>query len=315
MTQVVRDRRRIAMIGLGEAGGLFATGLVASGMFDVAGYDTLLKDAAAAPAIRNKIGSLGIAECSSLEQACRAAEIVFSAVTASAARDVAAEASRYLRPGQFFFDLNSVSPSAKRSSAQAIERSGAAYVEGAVMAPVTPAGIAVEILVAGARAGELAALLTPAGMNLEVVADAIGKASAIKMCRSSMIKGIEALVVECFVTARAYGIEDAIVDSLNRSFPGTDWAMRGAYMTGRVLQHGRRRAAELREVATTVAEAGVAPRMAPAAAEVQDWVADKVAEMPELQTTATDRDWRAVLDLLGNSKRAWNSSPTVTMRR
>ena len=314
MTRAVRGRRRIAMIGLGEAGGLFAQGLIASGMFDVAGYDALLEDPATAPAVRSKIRSLGITECSSLEQACREADLVFSAVTAAGAHEVAAEASGYLRPGQLFFDINSVSPSVKRSSAQVIERSGAAYVEGAVMAPVGPSGLAVEILVAGARAAELAALLTPAGMNLEVIADTIGKASAIKMCRSSMIKGIEALVVECFVTARAYGIEDAIVASLNRSFPGTDWEMRGAYMTSRVLQHGRRRAAELREVATTVSEAGVAPRMAPAAAEVQDWVADRVAEIPELQA-ATAHDWRTLLDLLGRPKRASSSPPMATTRK
>ena len=314
MTRVVRDRRRIAMIGLGEAGGVFAKGLLASGLFDVAGYDALLEDPASAPAVRAKISSIGITECSSLEHACREADLVFSAVTAVAASEVAERASRYLGPGQFFFDINSVSPSVKRSSAQVIERSGAAYVEGAVMAPVGPSGIAVEILVAGGRAGELAALLTPAGMNLGVIADTIGKASAIKMCRSSMIKGLEALVVECFVTARAYGIEDAIVDSLNRSFPGTDWETRGAYMTSRVLKHGRRRAGELREVATTVAEAGLAPRMAPAAAEVQDWVADRVAEMPELQA-ATDHDWRTILDLLGTPKRARSSSPMATTRR
>ena len=314
MTRAVRGRRRIAMIGLGEAGGVFAQGLIASDLFEVAGYDALLEDPAAAPAVRAKIRSIGIAESSSLEHACREADLVFSAVTAAAAREVAEQASGYLGPGQFFFDINSVSPSVKRSSAQAIERSGASYVEGAVMAPVGPSGITVEILVAGARAGELAALLTPAGMNLEVIADTIGKASAIKMCRSSMIKGMEALVVECFVTARAYGIEDAIVDSLNRSFPGTDWQMRGAYMTSRVLQHGRRRAAELREVATTVAEAGVVPRMAPAAAEVQDWVADRVAEKPELRS-ANHRDWRAILDLLVTPKPVRTSSPMATTRR
>jgi len=314
MTPVLRTQPRIAMIGLGEAGGSFAKGLVVSGLFEVAGYDALLEDPATAQSVRTKIRTIGIIECASLEHACREAAVVFSAVTAAAAGEVAAHASRYLRPGQFFFDINSVSPSVKRSSAQAIERSGAAYVEGAVMAPVGPSGIAVEILVAGARAGELAALLTPAGMNLEVIADAIGKASAIKMCRSVMIKGIEALVVECFVAARAYGIEDAIVDSLNRSFPGTDWEMRGAYMTSRVLKHGRRRAGELREVASTVAEAGVAPRMAPAAAEVQDWVADRVAEMPQLQA-ATDLGWRTILDLLGTPRRARNSSPIATTRR
>jgi 3-hydroxyisobutyrate dehydrogenase-like beta-hydroxyacid dehydrogenase len=294
-----RGRRRVAVIGLGEAGGVFAKGLAASGIFEVAGYDALLKDPAAAPAIRDKIASMEIAECSSFEQACRQADIVLSAVTANASRKVAEEASRYLKAGQFFLDINSVSPSAKRVSAEAIERSGAAYVEGAVMAPVGPSGIAVEILLAGARAEELAAILRPAGMNLEVVAATIGKASAIKMCRSIMIKGIEALVIECFVTARSYGIEDDIIDSLNRSFPGTNWEKRGAYMTSRVLQHGRRRAAELREVAATVAEAGLAPRMAPAAAEMQDWVADMVARSPELKS---DRDWRAILDLLRSAK-------------
>jgi len=313
MTRAVHGRRCIAMIGLGEAGGLFAEGLVTSGLFEVAGYDALLEDPASAPAVRAKIRSIGITECSSLERACRESDLVFCAVTAAAAGEVAAEAARYLGPGQFFFDINSVSPSVKRASALEIERSGAAYVEGAVMAPVGPSGIAVEILVAGAHAGELAALLTPAGMNLEVIADTIGKASAIKMCRSSMIKGIEALVVECFVTARAYGIEDAIIDSLNRSFPGTDWEKRGAYMMSRVLLHGRRRAAELREVATTVAEAGVAARMAPAAAEVQDWVADRVAETPELKS-ATDHDWRTILDLLGTPKRTGRSPRIGTTR-
>ena len=293
-------RRRIAVIGLGEAGGVFAKGLRASGIFEVAGYDALLKDPAAAPAVRDKIASMEIAECASFEQACREAHIILSAVTANASRKVAEEASRYLKSEQFFFDINSVSPSAKCSSAEAIERSGAAYVEGAVMAPVSPSGIAVEILLAGPRAEELAVILRPAGMNLEIVASAIGKASAIKMCRSIMIKGIEALVIECFVTARSYGIEDEIIDSLNRSFPGTDWEKRGAYMTGRVLQHGRRRAAELREVAITVAEAGLAPRMAPAAAEVQDWVADMVAQLPELKPHG---EWRAILDLLGDVKR------------
>jgi len=313
MTRAVHGRRRIAMIGLGEAGGVFAEGLITSGLFEVAGYDALLEDPASAPEVRAKLRSIGITECSSVERACREADLVFCAVTAAAAREVAAEAARYLGPGQVFFDINSVSPTVKRASALEIERSGAAYVEGAVMAPVGPSGIGVEILVAGAHAGELAALLTPAGMNLEVIADTIGKASAIKMCRSSMIKGIEALVVECFVTARAYGIEDAIIDSLNRSFPGTDWEKRGAYMMSRVLLHGRRRAAELREVATTVAEAGVAARMAPAAAEVQDWVADRVAETPELKS-ATDHDWRTILDLLGTPKRAGRSPRIGTPR-
>jgi 3-hydroxyisobutyrate dehydrogenase-like beta-hydroxyacid dehydrogenase len=118
-----------------------------------------------------------------------------------------------------------------------------------------------------------------------------------------MIKGIEALVIECLLTARSYGIEDTIIESLNRSFPGTDWEKRGSYMLNRVLQHGRRRAAELREVATTIQEAGLTPRMAPAAAEVQEWVAILVEQLPELKS-ATDREWRTSLDALRGKKGA-----------
>ena len=298
-----RDRLRIAVIGLGEAGATFAKGFVVSGLFNVVGYDALIKNPSTAEGIRARAESFGIAACASLEQACRDADIILSAVTASAARKVAETAATFLKPGQFFFDINSISPRAKRENAIAIERSGAAYVEGAVMGPVGPAGIKVEILLAGERAAELAAILTPAGMNLEAVATAIGKASAIKMCRSIMIKGIEALVVECFLTARRYGIEDTIIQSLNSSFPGTDWEKRGSYMMSRVLQHGRRRAAELREVATTIREAGFIARMAPAAAEVQEWVADRVEQLPELKS-ATDREWRSTLDTLSGSKAA-----------
>jgi len=295
-----RDSLRIAVIGLGEAGATFAKGFVVSRLFDVVGYDALIENPSTAEAIRVRAHSLGIAACPSLEQACRDADIILSAVTASAARKVAEAAAIFLKPGQFFFDINSISPSAKRDNAIAIARSGA---EGAVMGPVGPAGIKVEILLAGARAAELAAILTPAGMNLEVVASAIGKASAIKMCRSIMIKGIEALVVECFLTARSYGIEDTIIESLNSSFPGTDWEKRGSYMLSRVLQHGRRRAAELREVATTIQEAGLSRRMAPAAAEVQEWVAILVERLPELKS-ATDREWRRSLDALRGKKGA-----------
>jgi len=224
-----RDRLRIAVIGLGEAGATFAKGFLVSGLFDVVGYDARIENPSTAEGIRARAESFGIAACASLEQASRDADIILSAVTASAARKVAETAATFLKRGQFYFDINSISPSAKRRNAVAIERSGAAYVEGAVMGPVGPVGIKVEILLAGACAAELAAMLTPAGMNLKVVATAIGKAPAIKMCRSIVIKGIEALVVECFLTARRYGIEDTIIQSLNSSFPGTDCEARLVY--------------------------------------------------------------------------------------
>ncbi|MBI3532179.1 MAG: DUF1932 domain-containing protein, partial [Burkholderiales bacterium] len=113
------------------------------------------------------------------------------------------------------------------------------------------------------------------GMNATAVAEKIGVASAIKMCRSVMIKGLEALVIESYTTARAYGVEEHMIPTLYETFPGIDWNQQGAYFFSRVAQHGKRRAEEMRESANTVREAGFDPFMAAAIAEKHDWVAQQ----------------------------------------
>ncbi len=94
------------------------------------------------------------------------------------------------------------------------------------------------------------------------------------MCRSIMIKGMEAMVIEAFTTARAYGVEDAVLASLAETFPGINWEKQGAYFFQRVIEHGRRRAEEVREVAETVREAGLTPWSAQGTAERQAYIAD-----------------------------------------
>ena len=169
------------------------------------------------------------------------------------------------------------------------------------MAAVAPYGLKVRILLGGRQASALKDMLTPAGMVLEVAAVEIGKASATKMSRSIMMKGLEALIVECLYTARHYGVEDAVLASLAKTYPGMDWEKLGGYWLGRVIEHGRRRAAEMRESAATVAEIGLVPHMASAIAERQDWLADRAAEQPVLKS-AKDEDWRATLDAIAGRR-------------
>jgi 3-hydroxyisobutyrate dehydrogenase-like beta-hydroxyacid dehydrogenase len=295
MTEI--SPRRIALIGFGEVGRTFAKGFIAAGWRDIAAFDVLFDNSEAGAKLREAARTLGVASCTSAAAAADGAQIVISAVTATSAIDVAREAGRYLRPGQFFLDINSVSPDTKRSDAAAVTPSGASYVEAAVMAPVAPYGLAVPMLLGGTGAVELAAILAPAGMRMEPVADAIGEASAIKMCRSVMIKGIEALAVECFMTARRYGVEDRIVASLNETFKPLDWEKLAGYLIERVVQHGRRRAAEMREAAETVAAAGLEPAMTSATAVRQDWVADQVAAAPAL-ISIPEAEWRKTVDAL-----------------
>jgi 3-hydroxyisobutyrate dehydrogenase-like beta-hydroxyacid dehydrogenase len=291
---------RVAVIGFGEAGGILGSELAALGRFAVATYDILLADPARRGAMEAKARAAKVEPAASLAAALTGADLVISAVTAGEARKVAQDAAGLLRPGQILLEINSVSPETRRGNAARIESAGADYVEAAVMAPVPPHGLKVPILLGGKAANQIADLLGPAGMKLEVGSDVIGQASAIKMCRSIMIKGLEAITVECFMTARRYGVEDTIVASLDQSYPSINWEKQAGYLIGRVVEHGRRRAAEMREVADTVASTGLEPLMATAIADRQDWVADVVAEQPALKK-AGDASWRATVDALSAS--------------
>jgi 3-hydroxyisobutyrate dehydrogenase-like beta-hydroxyacid dehydrogenase len=297
MTARALDPNRIALIGFGEVGQRFGREFLEAGKFSVATYDILFNNSASGTALRETARAMKVEACASATAAAEGARIVFSCVTATAAKDVAEEAATYLAPDQFFVDINSVSPETKRADADAIARSGANYVECAVMAPVAPYGIKVPILLGGKHGKELAAILNPAGMKMEMASEVVGQASAIKMCRSIMIKGIEALAVECFLTSRRYGVEETIIASLEETFPQMDWEKLAGYLIGRVVQHGRRRAAEMREVADTETAIGLDPLMASATAMRQDWLADEVAAAPALKELS-DAQWREVLDKL-----------------
>jgi 3-hydroxyisobutyrate dehydrogenase-like beta-hydroxyacid dehydrogenase len=285
--------KRFCIIGFGEAGSVFGTALAHHA--SVSAYDIL----DGTPAFEQRIGTLRdrIGFRPSADDAAAGADIILSLVTAGSALDVARQAASYIAPGQVFLDLNSVSPGTKTAAAAAIERAGASYVDGAIMAPVLPRGIAVQILLAGPVAARLAETLAPTGMNLEVASDRVGVASATKMCRSVIIKGIEALCCEAFLAARAYGVEARVLASLSDTFPGTDWNRFAGYQIGRSLVHGRRRAAEMREAARTVSEAGLDPWMTSSTAKRQDWAADLSGSEPSLAQRPDDV-WLETLDLI-----------------
>ena len=228
------------------------------------------------------------------------ADFIVSAVTASQAVPVAQACAPAVKSGAWFLDFNSASPGAKQRAATLIDGSGGRYVEGAVMTSIPPYRIKVPLLLGGAGAQELAPLLVELGFGAKVASEKLGVASAVKMCRSVMIKGLEAMVIESFTTARAYGVEDAVLASLKETFPGIDWEKQGAYFFQRVIEHGRRRSEEVREVAETVREIGLTPWSAQGTAERQAWVADLADQglfgpkgTPEF---ARSPDWRTEAD-------------------
>ena len=268
----------IGLIGYGEVGKVFCAGLQ-SKVQSVSAWDLKLAPNATNTAQRDTelahAAGAGVQACGSVAELCANSDLIISAVTASNTLAVAQKAALHIRLGSIFLDLNSASPGTKQQAAQLINNAGGHYVEAGVMTSVPPHGIRVPMLLGGAHAQALADTLRNWGMDATAVSEAIGVASAIKMCRSVMIKGLEALVIESYTTARHYGVEDHVIPTLTETFPSIDWQQTGAYFFSRVAQHGKRRAEEIREAANTVQEAGFAPWMASAIAAKHDWVAQQ----------------------------------------
>jgi 3-hydroxyisobutyrate dehydrogenase-like beta-hydroxyacid dehydrogenase len=263
---------KIALIGYGEVGRILAEDLRAQGVA-VTACDLKLRGELG-DALREHALQYGVAVEVDHAAAVRGADLVISAVTASQAVPVAEACAPGLAAGAFFLDLNSASPGAKIRAAGVVDAAGGRYVEGAVMTSVPPYRVKVPLLLGGPHAEALAGPLNALGFAGQVHDARLGVASATKMCRSVMIKGLEAMVIESFTAARHYGVEDAVIASLQETFPGIDWEKQASYFFQRVIEHGRRRSEEVREVAQTVREAGLEPWSASGTAERQAWVAD-----------------------------------------
>ena len=292
----------IGLVGYGEVGKIFSRGLKERSGRAVRAWDLKFADAILRETELGHAAAHGITACDSAAALCGQSNLIISVVTASNTLAVAQEVARHIRPGTLFLDLNSASPGTKAQCAALIDAAGGHYVEAGVMTSVPPYGIEVPMLLGGVKAAELAAVLTDWGMDATVVAERIGVASAIKMCRGIMIKGLEALVIESYTTARAYGVEEHMIPTLYETFPGIDWNAQGAYFFSRVAQHGKRRAEEMRESANTVAEAGFTPYMAAAIAEKHDWVALQ-SRAGVFEGLGKDATWQDYADRLLQSSR------------
>jgi 3-hydroxyisobutyrate dehydrogenase-like beta-hydroxyacid dehydrogenase len=264
----------IGFIGFGEAGSTIAAGLRRAGIDRLVAFDINAQTPGLGPRIQARASDTGTTLVESSEELAQMADILLSTVTSSSAIEAAHQTAPFLLPRHIYVDLNSVSPALKQQIAHVVDASAARFVEAAVMAPVLPYGHRVPMLLGGEAAQALADTMTPFGMRLEVLPSAaIGSAAAVKMCRSIVVKGLEALMVECVLAASEFDADELVFASLNESFPGIDWKKLADYMTGRVVVHGSRRAREMEEVAATLRAIGIDPIMAEATARRQDWVA------------------------------------------
>ncbi len=261
----------VAFIGFGEAAMTFVKGWQKTDCPDIKVYD-IKTDNPSATIRQEKIAdynNLTVKGCESLSEAVTGADVIFSLVTADQALIAAKNTPNHIIEDTLYFDCNSCAPDTKRQAEKLISSKGGRYVDVAVMAPVQVNLSKVPLLLSGSHAEAALMALESLNMSASIIAGDIGTASSVKMMRSIMIKGMEALMMECVLSACKAGVDDIVLESLEGSFPGFKWQERCAYMLERVMTHGVRRAAEMQEVALTIEHLGLDGKMAKATANWQ----------------------------------------------
>lgn len=263
---------KVGFVGFGEAAYHFAKGLRGEGVSAIYAFDINTNHPVLGAKIQARAQETGTTLVGSSAELAAAVDVIISAVTADQAVKAAEQTAPYLTAGHLYADLNSISPKAKEGVAKAATSTGAAFCEIAVMGPIPGYGHKAPLLLGAAGALKFQELFTPLGLRMEIVStDVVGRAAAVKMFRSVVYKGIEALLFECVLGAGQYGAEERVFASLKESLPGVDWKKLADYMVGRVVVHGERRAREMDEVAKTLQELGIEPMMASATARRFDW--------------------------------------------
>ena len=277
----------IAFIGFGEAGQAIAAGLREAGVETMAAWDILFPQGAGLK-LKQAAQAAGVRCANSAADAVRGVDLIVSAVTAASSVEAAQAVKAHLAGTPYFLDINSVSPGRKQGTAKLLGEAGR-YVDVAVLAPIYPARHQTPMLLAGPHAGTVAPALAALGMRVSIAGAETGAAAAIKMVRSVMIKGIEALTLECFLAAARAGVIDEVATSMKNNYPGLDWAKIVPYNLERMASHGERRAAEMEEVADTLRELGVEPLMTTATVKRQREMGQIGTQQPVRAVLKEDR--------------------------
>jgi 3-hydroxyisobutyrate dehydrogenase-like beta-hydroxyacid dehydrogenase len=254
---------RLCFIGFGEAGQAIASGLREAGVESVAAWDILFPAPDGAP-LKQAGEKISARLASSAADAVHGTDIIISAVTAASSLEAAKSVEPHLSGNPYFLDINSVSPGRKKATEKLLGAK-ARYVDVAILAPIHPARHQTPMLLAGPHAEAVMPLLIDElDMRGAIAGHETGAAAALKMIRSVMIKGIEALTLECFLAAERAGIVDEVAASLKNNYPTLDWNRVIEYNLERMASHGVRRADEMDQVAETLRELDIEPLMATA---------------------------------------------------
>ena len=278
---------KLGFIGFGEAGyylsSEFKEGEVEGYAFDTAAFT----DDPRAEGVRRRAAENHITLVQSLEELAAACEIVVCLTSAASALPIAKSIAPFMRANTVYADLNSASPKTKEQIAEAFRCSKGTFIEAAIMNAVPAKKTKVPILICGEGCEQVAARLNVTGMNVTALSGAkLGTASATKMLKSVLSKGVIALFTEAALVTEKYDLTETVFQSLWNTMNMMTYEKFCHYMVTQAAYHSERLGKEMGEVLATLDDLDENSIMTQAAKKKFEWLhekgfADYFAERPE----------------------------------
>ncbi len=229
----------------------------------------------------------GIEEVGDDDALVRAADMLLSILVPSEAVALAERIARAVRgtgATPLYVDCNAIAPQTARQVGEIVEGAGARFVDAGIIGPPPQPGAASTRFYASGADAAAFARLADFGLDVRVVGDRPGQASALKMCYAALTKGTTALMTELSIAAERLGVRDALRTEFAESQPAMLERMQRAVPA--MVPKAHRWVGEMAEIARTFEACGLTPRTFEGAAELYALVAGT-----DLGRTSPE-DWR-----------------------
>ena len=264
---------KLGFIGFGGAGYGIAKGLKQTGIAEIHYYDCMQQTPPYAEVIRRHAEETGALQAGGMEELLARVETVISCVTGAMAVSVAEEAAPFLRTGHLYADVNTAAPQVKEQVAGIVEPTGAEFVDAAMLGAIPTFLHRIPILASGGGAERFRLAMQPYEMNIRVIGEKPGQASAIKMFRSIFMKGILSLFLETLTATHRYGVDEMVLGSIAESLDGVPFLETARLQMTKGVVNAERMAHEMEEVIATLEGMDLPAGMSRAAMEKLLWCA------------------------------------------
>jgi 3-hydroxyisobutyrate dehydrogenase-like beta-hydroxyacid dehydrogenase len=230
---------------------------------------------------RRRAEEHNLEDARTLTNLCQNCDLIISVCPPDAAQEVSKQVLATGFRG-LYLDANAISPRRAINICQAFKEHDLDFVDGSIIGgPAWQSG-KTWLYLSGAKARQAAEFFSGGPIEIEVIGDEIGKASALKMCFAGYTKGTTALLSAILAASDELGVRDELEKQWSRG--DTNFSAQTRQRVRHVTTKAWRFEGEMKEISTTLASVSIPAGFHIAAGEIYHRLASfrDAAETPKL---------------------------------